>query len=183
MLTIEYVLILIDFERIGTLVFSTARTQPGACPTCVPSGCCRLNISLPHSPHGNIAYHTKPYCPPNHFDKSWQIGTGPACVLWESTDSRPWSPEAPNSPYKKSPFLSDPGIPGVRSMVKQVIQVIQVIDWRRWPFLVAPSGGQIWNLCKWRHLVANFATNSSGAIWWTILQLMQITPSGGQICN
>ena len=26
-------------------------------------------------------------------------------------------------------------------------------------------------------------TNTSGAIWLTILQLMQIAPSGGQICN
>jgi len=56
-----------------------------------------------------------------------------------------------------------------------------------WPNLelmqVGPSGGQIWNQCKWRHLVDNFVTNASGAIWWTILQLMQIAPSGGQICN
>ena len=41
-----------------------------------------------------------------------------------------------------------------------------------WPNLqlmqVAPSGGQICNLCKWRHLVANFATNASGTIWWPI---------------
>ena len=59
-------------------------------------------------------------------------------------------------------FLSDPGVPGVRSMgpvishsktLLQVMQVIQVIDslqvidsiQRRWPFLVAPSGGQTWN--------------------------------------
>ena len=48
---------------------------------------------------------------------------------------------------------------------------------------VAPSGGQICNLCKWRHLVAKFATNASGAIWWPNLQLMQGAPSGGQICN
>ena len=31
---------------------------------------------------------------------------------------------------------------------------------------VAPSGGQICNICNWRHLVAIFATNASGAIWW-----------------
>ena len=30
---------------------------------------------------------------------------------------------------------------------------------------VAPSGGQICNACKWRHLVAKFATYASGAIW------------------
>ena len=29
---------------------------------------------------------------------------------------------------------------------------------------VAPSGGQICNLCKWCHLVANFATYASGAM-------------------
>ena len=26
-------------------------------------------------------------------------------------------------------------------------------------------------------------TNASGAIWWPHLQLMQVAPSGGQICN
>ena len=45
-----------------------------------------------------------------------------------------------------------------------------------WPNLqlmqVAPSGGQICNLCKWRHLVAKFVTNASGAILWPKLQLM-----------
>ena len=48
---------------------------------------------------------------------------------------------------------------------------------------VAPSLGQICNLWKWRHLVAIFATNASGAIWWPNLQLMQVAPSGGQICS
>ena len=47
---------------------------------------------------------------------------------------------------------------------------------------VMPSGGQIWNLCNWRHLVVKFginmqvaklATNASGAIWWTNLQPIQ----------
>ena len=28
-----------------------------------------------------------------------------------------------------------------------------------------------------------FATNASGAIWWTILQLMQVTQPGEKICN
>ena len=42
---------------------------------------------------------------------------------------------------------------------------------------------QICNYYKWRHLVAKFATNASGAIWWPNLQLMQVAPSGGQICN
>ena len=39
---------------------------------------------------------------------------------------------------------------------------------------VVPSGGQICNQCKWRHLVAKFGTNASGAIWWPNLQLMQV---------
>merc|ERR1712020_341122 len=34
---------------------------------------------------------------------------------------------------------------------------------------VAPSGAQICNLCKWRHLLAKFATNASGAIRWGYL--------------
>ena len=43
-------------------------------------------------------------------------------------------------------------------------------------------GGQIWNLCNWRHLVVKFginmqvaklATNASGAIWCTNLQPIQ----------
>ena len=28
-------------------------------------------------------------------------------------------------------------------------------------------------------MVAKFATNANGAIWWPILQLMQVAPSGG----
>ena len=48
---------------------------------------------------------------------------------------------------------------------------------------VTLPGGQIWNQCKWRHLVAKFATKVSGAIWWPNLELMQVAPSGGQICN
>ena len=42
---------------------------------------------------------------------------------------------------------------------------------------VSPSGGQIWNYCKWRLLVAKFVTNASDAIWWPNLQLMQVAPS------
>ena len=48
---------------------------------------------------------------------------------------------------------------------------------------VVLSGGQNCNQCKWRHLVAKFATNASGAIWWPNLQLMQVAPSGVQIYN
>ena len=36
----------------------------------------------------------------------------------------------------------------------------------------APSGGQICNQCKWRHLVAKFGTDSSGTIWWPNLEVM-----------
>ena len=32
-------------------------------------------------------------------------------------------------------------------------------------------------------MVAKFGANASGAIWWPNLQLMQVVPSGGQICN
>ena len=56
-----------------------------------------------------------------------------------------------------------------------------------WPNLqimqVTHSGGKICNLCKWRHLVAKFATNASGTIWWPNLKLMQVVPFGGKICN
>ena len=31
--------------------------------------------------------------------------------------------------------------------------------------------------------MVKFATYASGAIWWPNLQLMQVVPSGGQICN
>ena len=48
---------------------------------------------------------------------------------------------------------------------------------------LAPSGGQIWNQCKWRHLVDNFVTNASGAIRWPTLQLAQEVSSGDQICK
>ena len=48
---------------------------------------------------------------------------------------------------------------------------------------VTQLGGKICNECKWFHLVSKFATNASGAIWWPNLELMQVAPSGGQICN
>ena len=31
--------------------------------------------------------------------------------------------------------------------------------------------------------MAKFATKVSGAMWWQNLELMQVAPSGGQICN
>ena len=48
---------------------------------------------------------------------------------------------------------------------------------------LSPSGGQIWNQCNWRHRVAKFVINASGAIWWPNLELMQVVPSGDQIWN
>ena len=38
-------------------------------------------------------------------------------------------------------------------------------------------------MAPWRHLVAKFATNARGDIWWPNLELMQVATSGGQICN
>ena len=45
---------------------------------------------------------------------------------------------------------------------------------------VTLPGGQLWNPCKWCHLVAKFVTYASGATWWPNSELM---PSGGQNCN
>ena len=45
---------------------------------------------------------------------------------------------------------------------------------------VTQSGGQLW---KWSHLVVKFETNASDALWWPNLQLVQVAPSSGQICN
>ena len=36
-------------------------------------------------------------------------------------------------------------------------------------------------LCMWRHLVAKFLTNASGATWWPNFLLTQVAPPGGQI--
>ena len=48
-----------------------------------------------------------------------------------------------------------------------------------WPYLQlmqeAPSGGQICNKCKWRHLVAKIATNVSVAM--LLPSLIQVTES------
>ena len=47
-----------------------------------------------------------------------------------------------------------------------------------WPNLqlmqVVPSGGKICNFCKWRHLVAKFATNARGATLWTSLLMINV---------
>ena len=48
-----------------------------------------------------------------------------------------------------------------------------------WPNMVANFGTNA-NANANDHLVAKFATNSSGAMWWRILQLMQVVPYGGQ---
>ena len=61
------------------------------------------------------------------------------------------------------------------------------------PMQVTSPDGQT---CKWRRLMANFVTNTSGAnlvaqfaadassaTWWPNLQPVQVLPTGGQICN
>ena len=48
--------------------------------------------------------------------------------------------------------------------------------------VIQPSG-QVWKQCKWRHLMTKFWTNPSCAVWWPNMQLIQVVPSGGQICN
>ena len=54
-----------------------------------------------------------------------------------------------------------------------------------WPNLqlmqVAPTGGQIYNSCMRRYLVAKFTTDVSGATLHANLQLIQVAPPGGQI--
>ena len=42
---------------------------------------------------------------------------------------------------------------------------------------MAPPDDQIFNQCKLCHLVAKYATNTSGTIWWSNLQLLQVAPS------
>ena len=54
------------------------------------------------------------------------------------------------------------------SLVDEVTNSILVDDTNRaipgnLEMQVAPPGDQIWNQCKWRHLMANFGTNASGA--------------------
>ena len=48
---------------------------------------------------------------------------------------------------------------------------------------LVPSGGQICNQCKWRHLVAKIGTNASSATWWPKLEPMLIASHVGQIWN
>ena len=68
----------------------------------------------------------------------------------------------------------------VDKLYKFNIQVIDSLQIRFLHWKIQVGGA---NYCKWRHLVAKFATNASGAIWGPNLQLMQVTPSGGQIVN
>ena len=37
--------------------------------------------------------------------------------------------------------------------------------------------------CQGNEAMQVMKTNASDAIWWSNLQLMQVAPSGGQICN
>ena len=66
---------------------------------------------------------------------------------------------------------------------KVTVFTLEDSSWWSQLMQVVPSGGQIYNQCKWRHLVAKFGTNASGTIWWPNLPLMQVAPSGGQFCN
>ena len=43
---------------------------------------------------------------------------------------------------------------------------------------VTPSGGQICNQCKWRHLVAKFGTNASGILFREITQVKRVNTLG-----
>ena len=87
-------------------------------------------------------------------------------------------------------FLSDPGVPGVRSMGPVLsnslteppfanLTDVTLADEDTNSILtdnanraiqgnvamhVTLPGGQLWNQCKWCHLVAKFASNASGAI-------------------
>ena len=48
---------------------------------------------------------------------------------------------------------------------------------------VTQFGGQLCKQYKRRHLKTKFWTNPSCATWWPNMQLIQVAPSGGQICN
>ena len=57
-------------------------------------------------------------------------------------------------------------------------QIFNLCKWRHFAakfstLLMAPFGSQICNLCKWSHLVAKFATRANDAIWWPNFKLMQ----------
>ena len=48
---------------------------------------------------------------------------------------------------------------------------------------VAPLGGQTCNCHKKPQLLAKSTTNACSAIWWPKLELIQVTPPGGQNWN
>ena len=52
-----------------------------------------------------------------------------------------------------------------------------------WQPMQVALGSQIYNFCKWRHLMAEFTIDASGANWWTTLKQMQVVPPDGQIYN
>ena len=76
--------------------------------------------------------------------------------------------------------------PVIEMMLKVMMWAVD-IEVDRWPnfqlIQVAPPGGQIQNLCMWRHLVAKFRTNTSGATWWLNFEKIQVAPPRGQISN
>ena len=48
---------------------------------------------------------------------------------------------------------------------------------------VTQPGGQVCNLCKWRHMMANIKTNANDLIETKTMELMQVAPTGDQIFN
>ena len=112
--------------------------------------------------------------------------------------------------FCRSQFLSDPGIPGPLYGSKSLKQTdlcadltdvtladedtnsiltddVNMATISNVAMQVAPSGGQNWNQCKWRYLVAKSVTNAGGATWWCkkqqYIQATQVAPQGGQIYN
>ena len=48
---------------------------------------------------------------------------------------------------------------------------------------VTRPGGQLWEQCKWRHLMTKFWPNASCAIWWCQLMVKFRTEPGGATCS
>ena len=76
-------------------------------------------------------------------------------------------------------FLSDPGIPGVRSMGPSVSNKLTDL-WLSYRLYTSYTSFRLYTSYR---LYTEKVTVSSGAIWWPNLELMQVAPSGGQICN
>ena len=88
--------------------------------------------------------------------------------------------------YAYKLFLSDPGIPGVRSLGPDVsttpcvdLTDVTLADEDTNSIFADNAKGAI----QGNMAMQVMYTYASGAIWWPNLQLMQVAPSGGQICN